>query len=80
MTKWYLAETDAFNINHIDQYDETLPLFGTSIPIERVLIPPKGEYSHVTPENGYYSSCDAWIDDGCPDPPEEPFRVHWNER
>jgi hypothetical protein len=45
----------------------------------RVKIPPDGAYSHVTPSNGYYVSCDAWIEDGCPDAPKEPFVIHWNK-
>lgn len=45
----------------------------------RVMLPPQeyDTYTHVTPEKGYYTSCDEWLKDGSPDPPDEPFRIHY---
>lgn len=43
------------------------------------MLPPQeyDTYTHVTPEKGYYMSCDEWLKDGSPDPPDEPFRIHY---
>lgn len=46
----------------------------------QVKVPPPETYTHITPEHGYYCSCDDWIVDGCPDPPSEPFTIHWREQ
>lgn len=43
----------------------------------RFMSPAPGVKYMVTP--GYYSSCDQWIADGCPDKPEEPFQIHFED-
>lgn len=43
----------------------------------RVRLPCTDAEYTITP--GYYSSCSQWIADGCPDKPDEPFRIHFEE-